>query len=321
MNKHTGKEKGSTLEGMVILGALAVIIVFFILPRKGVVGPARGFIETTDQNTYNAYAESQNAGKPVTTSSYRSLITLGQGNAAYSVEPNDEYITIQNQGGDPVNITGWKLSNNKGERVYYSGNQPVSYTSDEAIIPQATGYIASGNGYNLPQNVILAPNETAIITTGSVGVQTPYRIVSFKENKCSGYIEALRQYDFTPTLNYSCVPPSQEPGIEAMDVACKNFINGLSACQTPIFGKLDRSSIDNCDNCVNGRPAPSSVCLNFIKQHFNYEGCLDNHKSDAKFYSNTWRIFLGRKWEMWGKEDEVISLFDQFNKLVFYRTY
>ncbi|MDB5194219.1 MAG: seg [Parcubacteria group bacterium] len=312
------------MEGVLILGALAAILVFFILPRRGVLGPSQNFAHITDPNTYNTYAAdraAQGGTGTIANSSYSSLISLGQGNAAYSIEPAEEYITIQNQSESPINITGWKLTNNKGNRTYYSGNQAVHYASDEMIIPQATGYISPTGGFNLAQNVVLAPNDMAIITTGSVGVQSPYKITSFKENECSGYIEALPQYDFTPTLNYACVSPSLEPGLSNLDTACKNFVSGISGCQTPVFGQINRGSTDNCDNCVNGRPAPSTACLNFIKDHFNYPGCINYHKDDPKFYSNTWRIFLAKQWEVWDKQDEVISLFDQFGKLAAYKSY
>jgi hypothetical protein len=315
------KEGGSALESMVILGGLVLIIIFFILPRQGVLGPAQTFVHTTDPTTYNTYADSRVNTGPKPLSSYSSAISLGEGNASYAVEAGDEYITIQNNGRNPIDITGWKLSNNKGNRTFYSGNTPVQYASDVAVVPQATGYILPDSGYALPQDIVLAPNETAVVTTGSVGVQSPYRITSFKENECSGYIEALPQYDFTPNLSYSCVRPTDEPGVSNLDTACKNFISGLSACQTPQYGNITRSTTDSCDNCVNSRPAPSDVCLSFIKQHYSYAGCIANHKDDAKFYSNTWRVFLGSKWELWGKEDEVISLFDQFGKLAAYRSY
>ncbi len=321
MNMRKSLEKGSAMEGTLVLGALVIILIFFILPRKGVLGPSTTFVHTTDPNTYNTYAESQKPTGPITSSSYTQAISLGQGNASYSTQPVEEYITISNQGGNPVDITGWKLTNNNGGRTYYSGNQTVHYASDVAIIPQATGYVSPNNGYNLAQDVVLKPNEMAIITTGSVGVQSPYKIVSFKENECSGYIEALPQYDFTPSLNYSCVPPRDEPGVSNLDTACKNFVASLSSCQTPLYGNITRSTTDACDNCVNGRPAPSDICLSFIKQHFNYEGCIANHKDDTKFYSNTWRIFLASKWELWDKQDEIISLFDQFGKLAAYKAY
>ncbi len=315
-------QKGSILEPLLILVGLSVILVFFILPASGVVGPAQKFNHVTNPDTYNQYAESNPTNGPTitTSSAYTSSIYLGQGNASYSTEPSEEYVTIENHGSSPINLTGWKLKNNTANRTYYSGNQAVHYGSTEVTIPQAAGYIAPPGSFGLLQNVVLQPGESAVVNTGITGVQSPYKITNFKENECSGCIEALPQYDFTPPLSSMCVSPSREPGIDGLDSACKTFISGIGMCQTPTIGTPPRSS-EQCDNCVNGRPAPSSACLNFIKAHFSYQGCLNYHANDPKFYGTTWRIFLGQKWELWNKEDEVISLFDQFGKLAAYKAY
>jgi hypothetical protein len=319
------REKGSVGEGALVLTALVVIIVFFILPRRGVVGPMRSFNNVTNPVTYTDYAksraESQGTSQIITNSAYSGSVSVGQGNASYSTDPLDEYITIDNQSQNPINLTGWKLVNNKANRTYYAGNQAQKYPSDEVLIPQGAGYIDPRGGFSILQNIILKPGETAIVTTGGTGMQAPYKITSFKENKCSGYIASLPQYDFTPSLNSSCVAPTQESGVSNLDAACKTFISGLSSCRVPTYGKTDRYSEDSCDNCVNGRPAPSSACLAFIKEHYSYEGCLRYHKDDSDFYGRTWRIFLGKPWEMWGKDDEIISLYDQFGKLAAYRAY
>jgi len=315
-------EKGSIFEPLLILLGLAIITVFYILPSEGVLGPSKNFGRITSPGTYDDYAASHTTSGPklTATSAYARSIYLGTGNASYTVEPSDEYVTIENQADAPINITGWKLKNNTENRTYYAGNTPTHYTSTEVTIPQAAGYVST-TGYSLLQNVVLKPGETAIVTTGSMGVQSPYKITSFKENECSGYLEALPQYDFTPALTNMCIQNSQEPGYDALDAACKQFISGMPSCRTPVYGKTDRYSSDNCDNCVNGRPAPSSVCLSYIKDHFSYPGCINYHANDAKFYGTTWRIFLGQKWELWGKDDEVISLFDQFGNLAAYKAY
>jgi hypothetical protein len=315
-------QKGAIDEGVIVLVSLVVIIfLFIILPPHHTLGPISNFgvstptqVQTTQTSSSIGTSGTQSVSQA--NSSYKANIRIGKGNAAYSIEPKDEYITIENIGDGPVNISGWKLTNNKSNRVYYAGNQTVHYASDEVVIPQATGYISPSGSYSQTQNIVLKPRETAIVTTGSIGVQSPYKIVSFKENECSGYIESLPQYDFTPNLNMSCVSPSEEPGIQNFDRACKNFVGSLNSCTTPAFGQTNHYSSDSCDNCVNGQPAPSSQCLAFIKQHFSYEGCLAAHQNDADFSGNTWRVFLARKWELWDKEDEVISLYDQFGKLV-----
>lgn len=316
------RQRGSVGEGLLVLTGLIVIIVFFILPRRGVVGPMRSFNNVTNPTTYTRYGQTNAPAEQriITNSAYSGAVSIGQGNASYSTDPIEEYITIENQSDNLINLTGWKLTNNKGNRTYYSGNQQVSYPSDEVYIPQAAAYIEP-RGISVLQNIVLKPGETAIITTGSTGVQSPYRIVSFKENKCSGYLESMPQYDFTPALTNSCAQVTEEPGFENLDSACRNFIRGIYSCQTPTFGSTARYLSEPCDNCVNGRPAPSSACLAYIKEHYSYEGCLRYHKNDKDFYGRTWRVFLGRPWDMWGREDEVISLFDQFGRLAAYRAW
>lgn len=314
-------QKGSMFNDVMFFIGFIIILVFFVLPQNGVLGPSNTFFGTARDAAGIHWRPVTNAPSSASgaTSGYSRSISIGQGNASYTVEAAQEYITIDNQGSDPINISGWSLVNGRGNRSYeMSGNQ-VTYDSDRATIPKAVGFISSG--YSPLQNVILAPGETAIVTTGSIGVRTPYSIVSFKENMCSGYIEDLPQYDFTPSLNASCAPIQNEPGYQNLDAACRNFVSGIASCRAPKIGETDRYTGVTCDNCVNGRPAPSDSCLAYIKAHFTYEGCIENHRNDKDFYSRTWRIYLGRQWEMWGKEAETISLFDQFGKLVASRSY
>jgi len=58
-----------------------------------------------------------------------------------------------------------------------------------------------------------------------------------------------------------------------------------------------------------------------IKNHFNYGSCMTNHANNPNFSGQTWRVFLGKGWEMWADKYEVVSLFDQFGRLVTEKTY
>src|SRR3989344_2286704 len=228
-------------------------------------------------------------------------VTISSGNAPYTYQPYQEYITIENWGEDQVNITGWQLKNGKDKRTYRVGSGLQRFSADTAAIPTTS-----------EGDVILKSGERALVITGSMGIQTPYKITSFKEDKCTGYIEALPDYTFEPPLQQSCPDPGNEPGVENLDRECRVFIERLSPCRTPLFGQLDEFGY-RCENCTENQVILSGSCASFVKEHFNYQGCLAYHSTDPEFENRTWRIFLGRSWEMWAEDYETIELFDRFN--------
>lgn len=245
-------------------------------------------------------------------------ISIGRGNASYAEQSYEEYITLENRSRSGVNITGWQLRNGKDERPYYTGSTLQRFSADIALIPQAAR-ILSPSGNSLLQDVVLAPNERAIVTTGSVGARYPYLITSFKENMCTGYLEALDDYAFSPSLTSDCPRPEEEPGLNNLDVGCRRFVERLNYCETPEFGGKDRNN-EACPHCVNNELV-SPACSAFIKEHFSYQGCLIYHQNDPKFEGDTWRIFLGRGWEMWADEYESIELYDRFGQLINFENY
>jgi hypothetical protein len=294
------KKGNSNAEGLIIL---AILIVIVIIMPKGTGAPSTS-TTAPQSNTPN--------------STYTKDISISAGNAAYSYQSYEEYITIYNRGRDPVDITGWQVKNAKNKRAYSIGGDLRYFPSDVAVIPQGALFIAP-NGTSLLQNIILENGETAVITTGSMSSQSPYKIISFKENMCSGYLEDMPEYTFTPPLPMSCPRPADEPGVEGLDTECRNFVKRMSSCRTPEFETRDRDG-NICYNCVDGKFLSSS-CVAFIKTHFNYNSCIANHRNDPNFSGNTWRIFLDKGWEMWAKEYETIEIFDRFGRLVVSRSY
>ena len=302
------KDGNSTGEGIAILAILLVIII--IMPK--------GISNSTINPSQNSISSSSGENVVVPNSSYARDISLGTGNAAYTYQPYEEYITIDNRGRDPIDITNWQLKNGKDKRAYDLGSTLRYFPADIAIIPQAT-LVLSPTGHNIFQNVVLKTGEQAIITTGRIGSQLPYKIVSFKENICSGYIENLDEYAFTPPLSRNCPRPADEPGVSYLDTECRKFIERMSSCRTPKFNTRDKEG-NICYNCVDNK-ALSSSCVAFIKNHFSYASCLAYHQNDSNFSGRTWRIFLGQGWEMWAKEYETIELFDLLGRLVTSRSY
>jgi hypothetical protein len=240
-------------------------------------------------------------------------VSINKGNAPRSYQPYEEYISLTNRGKEAVNITGWKLKSDKDVRTYYINGSIRRLTADIVVIPKGVEFI-SPTGNNTPQDIVLERGERAIITTGSIGSKLPYSIVSFKENMCSGYLETMGEYSFTPKLDRSCPRPANEKGLENLDTECRKFIERLPSCMTPDFTQKNRKG-EQCSSCVNGTQL-SSQCVAFIKERFSYAGCIAHHQNDPKFSRNTWRVFLGMGWEMWAKDYETIYLFDEFDQLV-----
>ena len=46
----------------------------------------------------------------------------------------------------------------------------------------------------------------------------------------------------------------------------------------------------------------------------NYNTCLDLHKDDADFFSDEWRLYLGKSHDLWADEGELIKLIDENGK-------
>ena len=259
-------------------------------------------------------------GSTIQTSSigaYRSL-ALNSGNASYEDEAYKEYIELDNWGDTNLNITGWTLKNGKDKRTYASGDSLQQFSADVATIPQGTKLLRAQGGSAMG-DIVLEPGERAIITTGYIGVNSPIQITSFKETSCTGYIEGLPEYAFTPTLSTSCPSPSREPGLANLDRDCQDYISGLSSCNTPEWSAKD-SNGETCTTCIRGRRL-SNQCAAFIKEHFSYQGCVAYHASDKDFSKKTWRIFLGRAWQMWSDKYETINIFDRAGNLVTGREY
>lgn len=322
---RTSWQKGESLLAPILIIAF-LIVVMVLTPRSSTPGTTSFFgltpnaTSTTSYNNPNSYPSSVSngtvLGTELTSSSYKNDISLNRGNAPYSYQPYEEYVTLDNVSNHNIDITGWKLKNAKDKRTYNFNGAEQKFPADIAFIPQATTL------YNFSSplsDIVLKPGDRAIITTGNMPVQTPYRISNFKENICTGYIESHPDYNFTPALNSNCPDPNSEPGVENLDNQCRNFVRFLSRCASPIFEVKD-SNGDPCTNCINGQRLSNS-CVAFIKEHYTYQGCLAYHSGDTNFEGRTWRVFLGRGWEMWDTQYETIQLFDRLGNLVTFDSY
>ena len=147
---------------------------------------------------------------------------------------------------------------------------------------------------NSTSPVVLKPGEKAIILTGRSPVGA-----SFKENICTGY---LGQYQtFIPDLNRSCPSPADE-------ISARYSGADKEACTT---------TAENIPRCaVVTSSTAGGTCGTFLKDNLNYNSCVTSHRNDSTFTLKTWRLYLDRNTELWGKARETITLYDQNGKVV-----
>src|SRR3989344_684371 len=223
------------------------------------------------------------------TSAYRNIVSLND--YISNADTVKEYVEInvsQNAGG-PVNITGWTLASET--------------TGNTEVIPRGTAVPILGV-VNQTQNILLNPGDRAIVSSG----QSPMG-VSFRENKCTGYLNTFQ--NFYPALPQNCPTAAKE--LETFygsrgshDLACVDYMETVPRCRFPLGGKNDLSV----------------TCKAFLTDYLNYNGCVNVHQGDADSAGNTWRIYLGRKTTsgktkpMWRTSREVVQLFDERYKTV-----
>ena len=249
---------------------------------------------------------------------YFAQVRISEGGASSEYQPGKEYVILQADYSNkaPINISGWYLKNGKDQRFsvpnYPTNKTPVADPSDVAQVPGAVQtFMANGSNQNVTP-IILPPGSEAIITTGTVYSGNSFPInASFRVNKCSGYLEDLKNYNFYPSLNSNCPNPEDEPEVRQLDEECRDFVEGYPRCRTPEFKRVDG------ENLVDGSPLDlSRLCRDFMTERFNYNTCVTRHAGDSDFLVDEWRVYLGRRWELWAEEDEVITLYDNFGRMV-----
>ncbi|OHA88305.1 MAG: hypothetical protein A2653_01005 [Candidatus Zambryskibacteria bacterium RIFCSPHIGHO2_01_FULL_43_25] len=306
---------------------LIIAVVIFVLVWLG--GPAdredRGpvsgnnvsgnpFVSPDDSGSS---ADSSDSGQNYLKSLWDGKVTLSRGNAKSEYTPSREYITIRlsSRAKEPANISGWILENGVSGKNYQIGSEVVQGTSKRVIIPQAAKLFLPAGG-NVSGPVVLEPGESAVIITGRVPATTPFPLQSFKLNKCSGYIEEMRNVKFYPAISLQCPRPDSYEEVDSMEKSCYDFVSRLSRCHTPEFKdkRLPDGGVES--GAVDGVVGLTNQCKAFITTHLNYTSCVANHLADVDFYGKEWRIFLNQPWEMWTKDRETAKLYDSSGRLV-----
>lgn len=220
-------------------------------------------------------------------SSYRGTVTLTRSTSALKkTNPKEEYIriSVSRRAEDPIILSGWKLVS--------------AVTEKNASIPLGTELPLSGL-ITPTEAITLNPGEYAYVITGRSPIGT-----SFKTNLCVGYYGQYQ--NFTPSLRNSCPYADDE---------LAEFATGINSDRDPSC-ELFAEDIPRCSIVTDIPPYLSSSCSSFLENNINYNGCVRNHQNDDNFFSNEWRIYLGRSAELWKQERETIRLYDSEGKLV-----
>ncbi|MDO8579348.1 MAG: hypothetical protein Q7R72_00555 [bacterium] len=267
--------------------------------------PMLNFLDSGNYGNYGNYSgESDRAVGDINSknrSKYAGRVYLSSGNASYTIQPYEEYITIKNDG-VPVNITGWKVTNSKGTRpIEYSQNSYVYPSAESAVIGQGTEFLDPSGKYAVG-SIILGSGDMAIITTSGPFIYFPLPLTSnFRENVCLGYLE---NYPFNPPVEKQCPYPTNDSQIRTVTDECYDYLQSLNRCQNP--QKTDLTRFDEL----------TSQCRNFIKTRLNYPSCVTNNRYSPNFASKQWRVFLGKSHELWSANRETITLYDATNLIV-----
>lgn len=201
-----------------------------------------------------------------------------------ATDPEEEYVILTaGYGGGSVSLAGWKLVN--------------ADSGEGGALPQGAEVPSSGRVNELAP-LTLSSGEEAIVVTG----RSPIGL-SFRENKCIGYLEDRQ--DFAPALPMQCPTPYEE---------FKRF-----------YRDSDDEDYDRCERymytlpyCAVDTDVPSDVpnsCEAFVEKALSYNGCVAAHKGDEGFAGRTWRLFLGKRDELWDRRGTILLL-DAENKVV-----
>ena len=205
--------------------------------------------------------------------------------AARTQTTSGQYIELRAQGGltSPLNISGWSLES--------------ALTGVRAYVPQASTLFRQGR-INPVINVTLPSGGTAVVLTGISPVG-----VSFRENKCTGYLGTLQP--FVPPLEQSCpsplasIPRTAE-NEAALGANCFEYLATLPSCTFP-----------------TSLPASlSNACRSAIQNKLSYNGCVNQYSGSTAFAQNAWRLFLAQGAPLWDGEHDVIRLLDGQGRVV-----
>lgn len=191
---------------------------------------------------------------------------------------------------------GLSIALPQGESVDITGWQIKSRASGE-FIPQAINiYDPSG----------LTPESDIKVKAGDwVNIYSSSAPVNLRLNKCMGYIAHFA--NFNPPLPVSCPSPDYA-ALQKSNLSgrCLNAIYSVGGCSQPDFSN---------PNIPQNEPA----CIDYLKTHFTYRTCFDEHISDSDFLSGQVMIWTGAN--VIDQYHDKVQLLDKNGLLVDYSQY
>ena len=271
--------KNDTGLGIAIILGIIVIAAFSGFKNSQNIGTGK-----TNQN--QIISENPSTDKMVSVQTAKTEIPeVSLSYVSHSTDPSQEYIVIQSRGTNTktIPITGWTLK---------------SLSSGTTVnIPKGTELYFQ-KIVNAEGDVNISSGDTVYLITGSSPIN-----VSFKLNKCSGYLEQFQH--FNPLIYTSCPSPRNEDlssikNISAND-ACLDYIDSFPMCRT---------------QTENLPVTWTYECKNFIETKLSYSACLNTHKNDKDFYGHEWRLYLKHGQSLWKSRREDIVLIDNKGNVV-----
>lgn len=256
------------------------------LPTVGVSG--FGDSSSSDTGVTEDLTDTQSISlglRSLPTSPYAGKVFLSNGGGVYGAGVVDEYVTLRSNPSNlqRISITGWRLQSAINKKTAYI------YQGEEVYQPS----------YSSAGAIVLNPGDTATISSG----RSPLG-VSFKTNKCTGYLSQFQ--NFIPDLPQNCPLPLDEAGASTYggspitDRECLDYLRDMPQCHIAVQGL---SSLPN-------------ACQSLVANTLTYNGCVLRHQSDVDFKGVEWRIYLGYSEKLWKDNREVLTLLDGDGKLV-----
>ncbi|MHB1086945.1 MAG: hypothetical protein ACYCZ0_04330 [Minisyncoccota bacterium] len=218
-------------------------------------------------------------------SPYADKVSLSRA-AATEAAASNEYLVIDASGN--VSLVGWSLMS--------------MLTGAIAPIPLAATVYEHGTLNNV-RAVSLEPGTSAIVMSGFSPAG-----VSFRENRCTGYL--AQNLSFEPSLANACPSPAESMSLTDQNLLryggdCVDYVQSLPQCTYP--------------TTIPASLAPA--CRIYIANTFSYNGCVQTHRYESNFMLDTWRLYLGSPVELWGNTHDVIRLLDENGQTVDSITY
>lgn len=223
-----------------------------------------------------------NIGNP--SPSYGKVTISRSFSAAKEESVSSEHIALEAAYGNtaPVSLSSWSLRS--------------AVTGAYAPLSSAASVFWMG-AVNTLDPVSLSPGQTVLVATAVSPVGA-----SFRENKCTGYLEQFQS--FSPSLSLRCPTPSDEIPLSAENLQqfgaeCIEALSYIPTCEFP-----------------KEIPNVTPQCRAHLQTVLSYNGCVGRHSSDSDFAEDTWRLFAGSSHELWGNTHDAIQLLDGEGRVV-----